>query len=130
MLHLLEEWLRSNGLRNCPQDRPPSIVNTWSQFLCTRSMYFFCFFLSERSVDLIVEGKKSFWIDGMVDDSNAQVYLIFVEGKFFTPHGFISLATRITSILSWILGESILNPKKVLIHKNDAKAHGPKLMVI
>ena len=53
-----------------------------------------------------------------------------VEDKFFTPHDFISLATRITSILSWILGESILKPKRVLIHKNDAKAHGPKLMAI
>ena len=53
-----------------------------------------------------------------------------VEGKFFTSHGFISLATRITSILSWILGESILKPKRVLIHKNDAKAHGPKVMAI
>ena len=27
-------------------------------------------------MDLIVEGKKSFWIDGMGGDSNAQVYLI------------------------------------------------------
>ena len=53
-----------------------------------------------------------------------------VEGKFFTPYGFILLATRITSILSWILGESILKPKRVLIHKNDAKAHGPKVMAI
>ena len=53
-----------------------------------------------------------------------------VEDKFFTPHDFISLATCITSILSWILGESILKPKRVLIHKNDAKAHGPKLIAI
>ena len=53
-----------------------------------------------------------------------------VEGKFFTSHGFISLATRTTSILSWILRESILKPKRVLIHKNDAEAHGPKLMAI
>ena len=29
--------------------------------------------------------------------------IIFVEDKFFIPHGFISLATRTTSILSWIL---------------------------
>ena len=53
-----------------------------------------------------------------------------VESKFFTPHGFISLATRTISILSWILGESILKPKRVLIHKNDVKAHGPKLMAV
>ena len=52
MLHLPEEWLRSNGLRNCPQDRPPSIVNTWSQFLCTRSMYFFCFFFEWKKCGL------------------------------------------------------------------------------
>ena len=47
-----------------------------------------------------------------------------------TPHCFISLAIRTTSILSWILGESILKLKRVLIHKNDADAHGPKLMAI
>ena len=28
MLHLPENRLRSNGLRSCPQDRPPNIVNT------------------------------------------------------------------------------------------------------
>ena len=64
MLHLPGNRLRSNGLRSCPQDRPPNIVNTWRQFLCT------------RSVDVSVEGKKSLWIGGMADDSNAQVYLI------------------------------------------------------
>ena len=53
-----------------------------------------------------------------------------IEDKFFTPNGFISLATHITSTLSWILEESILKPKRVHIHKNDAEAHGPKLMVI
>ena len=53
-----------------------------------------------------------------------------VEDKFFTPHGFISLVTRTTSTLSWILGESILKPKRVHIHKNDAEAHGPKFMAI
>ena len=53
-----------------------------------------------------------------------------VEDKFFTPHGFISLATHTTSTLSWILGEFILKPKRVHIHKNDVKAHGPKLMAI
>ena len=55
---------------------------------------------------------------------------LVVEDKFIKPHDFISLATRTTSTLSWILGESILKPKRVLINKNDAEAHGPKLMVI
>ena len=54
----------------------------------------------------------------------------YVEDKFFTPHGFILLATRTTSTLSWILGKPLLKPKRVLIHKNDAEAHGPKLMAI
>ena len=40
MLHLPEEWLRSNGLRTCRQDRPPNIVNTWRQFLYTGSVGF------------------------------------------------------------------------------------------
>ena len=53
-----------------------------------------------------------------------------VEDKFFTPHGFISMATCTTSTLSWILGESILKPKRVHIHKNVVEAHGPKLMTI
>ena len=44
--------------------------------------------------------------------SNEQV----LEDKFFTPHGFISLATRITSTLSWILGESLLKPKRAHIY--------------
>ena len=29
-----------------------------------------------------------------------------VEDNFFTPHGFISLATRIMSTLSWIFGKT------------------------
>ena len=33
--------------------------------------------------------------------------MLCVEDKIFTPHDFISLATCITSILSWILGKSI-----------------------
>ena len=53
-----------------------------------------------------------------------------VEDKFLTPHGFISMATCTTSTLSWILGESILKHKRVHIHKNVVKAHGPKLMTI
>ena len=56
-----------------------------------------------------------------------------VEDKFFTPHGFISLATRTTSTLSWILGKSLLKPKRDHIkgpysHKKVSKpmvqAHG------
>ena len=35
-----------------------------------------------------------------------------IEDKIFTPYGFISLATRTTSILSWILGKSLLNNKE------------------
>ena len=48
--------------------------------------------------------------------------VIIVEDKFFTPHDFISLATRATSTLSWILGKSILKPKRVHIHKMTPKA--------
>ena len=39
-----------------------------------------------------------------------------IEDKFFTPHGFILLATRTTSTLSWILGESLLKPKRAHIY--------------
>ena len=39
-----------------------------------------------------------------------------VEDKFFTPHGFISLETCAMSTLSYILGKSILNPKRVHIY--------------
>ena len=39
-----------------------------------------------------------------------------VEDKIFTPHGFISLATRTTLTLSWILGKSTLKPKKTHIY--------------
>jgi len=52
---------------------------------------------------------------------------MFFEDKIFMPHDFISLATSTTSILLWILGKSISNPKRA--HKqNDAKAHGLKSM--
>ena len=47
------------------------------------------------------------------------IYMVLftcVEDKFFTPHGFISLAIRITSTLSWILGKSLLKPKRTHIH--------------
>ena len=50
-------------------------------------------------------------------------YFDIVEDKFFTPHDFISLATRTTSILSWILGKSLLKPKKSpYLHKNASKS--------
>ena len=39
-----------------------------------------------------------------------------VEDKFFTPHGFISLVTRTTSTLSWILGKPLLKPKRAHIY--------------
>ena len=39
-----------------------------------------------------------------------------VEDNFFTPHGFISLATYTMSTLSWIFGKSLLKPKRAHIH--------------
>ena len=53
--------------------------------------------------------------------------MTIVEGKFFTPHGFISLATRTISILSWILGEYILKPKThggIISSRPIVRAHG------
>ena len=52
-----------------------------------------------------------------------------VEDKIFTPHGFISLATRTTLTLSWILGKSTLKPKKTHIYTKwcqspRSKTHG------
>ena len=44
-----------------------------------------------------------------------------VEDKFFTPHGFISLATHTMSMLAWILEKSLLKPKRVHIHKMTLK---------
>ena len=43
-----------------------------------------------------------------------------VEDKFFTPNGFISLATHTTSTLSWILGKSLLKPKRAHIYTKKA----------
>ena len=43
-------------------------------------------------------------------------YLVIVEDKFFTPHGFISLVTYTMSTLSWILGKSLLKPKRAHIY--------------
>ena len=51
-----------------------------------------------------------------------------VEDKFFTPHGFISLATRTTSTLSWILGKSLLKPKRAHIHTKRRQNPWFKLM--
>ena len=53
---------------------------------------------------------------------------MFVEDKFFTPHGFISLATRTTSTLSWILGKSLLKPKRAHIHTKRCQNPWFKLM--
>ena len=39
-----------------------------------------------------------------------------VKDKFFTPHGFISVATHITSTLQWILGKYLLKPKRAHIY--------------
>ena len=41
---------------------------------------------------------------------------MIVENKFFTPYGFISLVTHTTSTLSWILGKSLLKPKRAHIY--------------
>ena len=49
-----------------------------------------------------------------------------VEDKLFTPHGFISLETCTTSTLSWILGKSLLKPKKALkpmVQGHDTSPH-------
>ena len=42
--------------------------------------------------------------------------MITVEDKIFNPNSFISLATCTTSTLSWILGESLLKPKRAHIY--------------
>ena len=54
--------------------------------------------------------------------------LVDVEDKFFTPHGFISLATRTTSTLSWILRKSLLKPKRAHIHTIRRQSPWFKLM--
>ena len=63
---------------------------------------------------------------------------IGVKDKIFTRHGFISLTTHTTSILSWILGKSISKPKIAHIYTKQcqspwSKTHGDiissKLMV-
>ena len=52
-----------------------------------------------------------------VPASNSSIELLdVVEDKLFTPYGFISLATRTTSTLSWILGKSLLKPKRAHIY--------------
>ena len=54
--------------------------------------------------------------------------IINVEDKFFTLHSFISLATRTTSTLSWILGKSLLKPKRAHIHTKRHQSPWFKLM--
>ena len=54
--------------------------------------------------------------------------IVIVEDKFFTPHGFISLATRTTSTLSWILGKSLLKPKRAYIHTKRCQSPWFKFM--
>ena len=54
--------------------------------------------------------------------------LVDVEEKFFTPHGFILLATRTTSTLSWISGKSLLKPKRAHIHTKRHQCPWFKLM--
>ena len=52
-----------------------------------------------------------------------------VEDNFFTPHGFISLATHTMSTLSWIFGKSLLKPKRAHIHTKKRQSPWFKLMV-
>ena len=54
--------------------------------------------------------------------------IVIVKDKFFTPHGFISLATRTTSTLSWILGKSLLKPKRAHIHTKRCQSPWFKFM--
>ena len=51
-----------------------------------------------------------------------------VEDKFFTSHGFISLATRTTSTLSWILGKPLIKPKRAYIYTKRRQNPWFKLM--
>ena len=51
-----------------------------------------------------------------------------VEDKFFIPHNFISLATRTTSTLSWILGKSLLKPKRAHIYTKKYQSPWFKLI--
>ena len=51
-----------------------------------------------------------------------------VEDKFSTPHGFISLASRTTSTLSWILGRSLLKPKIAHIYTKRSQIPWFKLI--
>ena len=71
------------------------------------------------------------WLHLNVLRNNDFVYwswLIVVENKFFTPHGFISLATRTTSTLSWIFGKFFLEPKRAHIHTKRRQSPWFKLM--
>ena len=52
----------------------------------------------------------------MLSYYNNGVRINTYKDKFFTPHGFISLATRTTSTLLWILGKSLLKPKRAHIY--------------
>ena len=46
--------------------------------------------------------------------------VLSIEDKFFTPHGFILLATRTMLTLSWILEKSLLKPEKAHIYIKKA----------
>ena len=57
------------------------------------------------------------WIHINQNNRNLHIlHLVFVEDKFFTPHGFISLVTCTISTLSWIMEKSLLKPKRAYIH--------------
>ena len=69
------------------------------------------------------------WIHINQNNRNLHIlHLVFVENKFFTPHGLISLATRTTSTLSWIMEKSLLKPKRAHIHTKRRQNPWFKLM--
>ena len=52
-----------------------------------------------------------------------------VDDKFLTPHGFILLATCTTSTLLWILGKSLLKPKRANFYTKRRQSPWFKLIV-
>ena len=63
IIYLPEEWLRSNGLI----ESFPQYIDHQMLLILQRQ------FLYSKSVELVVEGKKILRINGMANDSNAQV---------------------------------------------------------
>ena len=81
------------------------------------------------SLSLLYYNLNLLWIHINQNNRNLHIlHLVFVEDKFFTPHGFISLITRTASTLSWILGKSLLKPKRAHIHTKRCQNPWFKLM--